>query len=127
MSQKAWIVGCALFVGAICSPLAQHWMAKRNASTGPGSTEVAKTRQTIIRAGEQLAAIDRKGDVQGATGMLDTVIYLLRNIDAAPFQTAAMQNCKLAAAHLADGVMSVAQGGVWGAKSRYENALADCR
>lgn len=124
-----WKVGVgafAILVGMICGPLIQQWLANRQ-PWEPGAGEVATTRKAIETAGDLLRGFDRKGDVQGAVGMLDTATYLLRNIDASPFQSKAMQNCKLAAAHLADGVLSVSQGGTWLAKTRFENALTDCK
>lgn len=92
----------------------------------PGTTEVATTHKALNEASKVLQGLDKKGDVPGATGMLDSVNYLLRNIDTAPFQSEAMRNCKLAAAHLANGVLSVSQGSTWWTQDRFENALADC-
>ena len=126
LSQKAWALAFVLFVGAIGGLIGQHWLAKSK-PWEPGIVEVANTRKAIEKAAAELMVADRKGDRRGATDLFDTATFLLRNIEAAPYQSGAMQNCKLAAAHLADGVLSVSQGGSWGAKSRYENALADCR
>lgn len=92
----------------------------------PGAAEVATTHKALDAAADRLDKFEMKGDAQGAIGMMDSMNFLLRNIENAPFKSGAMRNCQLAAAHLADGVLDVAKGTSWKARFKFENALADC-
>ncbi len=119
-----WFSISALF---LCVTLGILYLKQSGKPWEPGAVEVENTRAALIKASARLESFDSKGDRAGAVGMLDTATYLLRNIDSAPFQSQTMKNCQLAAAHLADGVLSVSQGGTWSAKTRFENALDDCK
>lgn len=92
----------------------------------PGAAEVTTAHKALDAAADKLDVFEMKGDAQGAVSMMESMNFLLRNVEDAPFKSEAMRNCKLAAVYLADGVSDVSKGASWKARFKFENALADC-
>jgi hypothetical protein len=84
------------------------------------------TRKALASIDDRLEKMSAKGDAPGAVTLMDPAQALLMawNDHVA---TGANRNCQLAAAHLAGGILSVAQGGGYMSRNRFENALDDCR
>lgn len=78
-------------------------------------------------AAQALEQADKKGDAAAATAMFDVVTPLVRKINEGSQTIPDMNRCQLAAAHLIDGVLSVASGGTWQAKRQFEAALSYCK
>jgi len=114
------VIACSLLAGALAGYGA--WKYSQTAA----SPEVRATRASLSQAAERLATADQKGDRATAAAMMDSVNVLLEATERNAGVNPAMRLCQLAAAHLADGVLSVYQGGTWAARSRYESAVTGC-
>ena len=89
----------------------------------PARVAIAELRTLADR----LESADRKGDRALALQDMDPLATLLRRLNDTPgIEAKPLQNCRLAAVHLAEGVGDVYKGGSWGNKSQFKAALAEC-
>jgi hypothetical protein len=121
MSRK---VAIALMVGGIATLAITvgAWMKMTNASE-PARTAITELQQLADR----VDTADANGDRAAVLQVMDPLAALLRRLNDTPgIEATALQNCRIAAAHLAQGATEVYSGGRWADKSQYKAALADC-
>lgn len=123
LGPRTWLLIAAL------SFLVSLWLYQgmQRASRGIPGVDVGATHRALDDAAAALISADKKGDAAAAVAMFDSLNSLMDKINDGAQTAPKIRRCQLASAHLADGVLSVAQGGTWSSKSRFENALSDCQ
>jgi hypothetical protein len=123
LAPRSWFLIGALFL------LVALWLYQgmQRASRGIPGVDVGATHKALDDAADTLISVDKKGDVAAAVAMLDPLTALMDKINDGAQANPTIRRCQLASAHLADGVLSVARGGTWSSKMRFENALSDCK
>lgn len=114
----AAIVGLAAF-GA--------WSAWQQIAPQPSAQARAAIEQ-LQGFAARLQEADARGDRAAAANLAAPLGDTLRQLNTAPgIEQLALNNCRLAAVHLVDGMAAVQGGGRWNSQQRYQAALNDCR
>ena len=123
LGPRFWLLFAALFLLFAL----QLYQDRQRASRGIPGVDVGATHKALDDAADALISVDKNGDVAAAVAMFDPLTALMDKINDGAKASPTIRRCQLASAHLADGVLSVARGGTWSTKSRFENALSDCK
>lgn len=76
-------------------------------------------------AADVMDMLDIRADARGAKAILSTAEILVQHVNAGPHDSEPIRNCQLAAAHLLNGALPVAEGDSWYTRIAFENALAE--
>lgn len=119
-----WVVaGLAIFLA-----LTMGWSAMHpRQPDGVVGVDRAATAFAVDAFAKRLQAADDAGDIAGAVTLLDPLRRLLDRAATSPPKDDAVRLCFIAASHVTDGAIRVAQGGRWATRDRYEAAMARCR
>ena len=92
------------------------------------SEEARTVKAQMETIAGHLVEADRKGDRALAMQIMPSATAVVAKLnDKAGIEQTPLQNCRLAAAQLSNGVVAVYQGGRWDGQDRYNASLADCK